>query len=119
MPRKRLPRELWRALRRQVWARDGGLCQYPYGKHPVALAAAHIDHIVSGKLGSNDLTNLRTLCRYHHVLRADHRHQGMITQALIAGVIPTNWRELVWDDPDPSASTGFVEGDPGPGGTAA
>ncbi|NTU81345.1 MAG: HNH endonuclease [Chloroflexales bacterium] len=99
MPRRRPPRELWRALRRQVWERDDGLCQYPYGQHPVALAEAHIDHIVSGKRGTNDLGNLRTLCRYHHVLRADHRHQGMIAQALTDGLIPTNWRALVWDDP--------------------
>lgn len=99
MPRRRPPRELWRIIRRQVWERDEGLCQYPYGKHPVPLAEAHIDHIVSGKLGTNDLSNLRVLCAAHHALRADHRHQGMIARALADGIIPPNWRELVWGEP--------------------
>lgn len=71
MPKKRPPREVWDDLRRQVWERDGGLCQYPYGRHRVALEEEHIDHIVSGKRGTNGRANLRTLCRYHHVLRAD------------------------------------------------
>jgi 5-methylcytosine-specific restriction endonuclease McrA len=99
MPRRRPPRELWQTIRRQVWERDQGLCQYPYGTHPVSLDACHIDHIVSGKRGSNDMSNLRVLCRYHHVLRADHRHRGMIAKALADGLIPPSWRELVWDDP--------------------
>jgi hypothetical protein len=75
------------------------MCQYPYGKHPVSLKACHIDHIQSGMLGNNHIDNLRTLCRYHHVLRADFRHRGMITKALEDGIIPPNWRELIWDDP--------------------
>lgn len=99
MPRKRPSRELWRVLRRQVWARDQGLCQYPYGKHPVSLEECHVDHIVSGKLGSNELENLRTLCRAHHVLRADHWHRGLIAKALTDGIIPTDWRALTWDEP--------------------
>lgn len=117
MPRKRLSRELWAVVRRQVWERDSGLCQYPYGKHPVALPEAHSDHIVSGKLGTNELSNLRTLCRYHHVLRADHRHQGMIARALADGVIPANWRELVWDDPDPPGSSRHEDDHERPGRT--
>ena len=98
MPKSRQPREIWQETRRKVWERDGGLCQYPYGKHPVSLEEAHIDHIRSGKYGTNDLINLRTLCRYHHVLRADLRHRGMIAKALEEGLIPPNWRELIWDD---------------------
>ncbi len=97
MPRKRLPREVWEDVRRRVWERDQGRCQYPHGKHPVALAEAHIDHVISGKRGTNQLANLRTLCRMHHVLRADGRHRGMIARALRDGVIPVNWRELVWE----------------------
>ena len=97
MPKSRQPREIWKQTRCEVWERDGGMCQYPYGKHPVPLEEAHIDHIQSGKLGTNDMSNLRTLCRYHHVLRADLRHRGMIAKALEEGLIPPNWRELVWD----------------------
>lgn len=98
MPKKRQPRELWAETRQRIYKRDGGSCQYPYGKHPVALNECHIDHIKSGKLGSNSDSNLRTLCRTHHVLRADFRHRGMIASALRAGIIPPNWRELVWGD---------------------
>ncbi len=97
MPKKRPPKEVWEELRRQVWERDGGLCQYPYGRHPIPLEEAHIDHVISGKRGTNQLANLRTLCRVHHVLRADFRHRGMIAGALRDGVIPVNWRELVWE----------------------
>ncbi len=89
----KLPRHLLGECR---WRNQGG-CQYPYGPHPVALAEAHIDHVISGKRGTNQLANLRTLCRLHHVLRADGRHRGMIARALRDGVIPVNWRELVWE----------------------
>jgi 5-methylcytosine-specific restriction protein A len=98
MPRKRQPRDVWQKTRIRIWSRDGGLCQYPDGNHPVALEDCHIDHIRSGKLGSNADSNLRTLCRMHHVLRADNRHQGMIANALRDGIIPPDWRALVWGD---------------------
>jgi 5-methylcytosine-specific restriction protein A len=95
MPKKRQPREIWEETRRKVWERDGGMCQR--GNHPVSLEECHIDHIVSGKRGTNHLSNLRTLCRYHHVLRADNRHRGMIAGALRDGIIPPDWRGLVWE----------------------
>jgi len=98
MPRSRPSQEIWRAIRRKVWERDQGMCQFPYGQHSVPLDQAHIDHIRSGKCGTNALSNLRTLCRYHHVLRADPRHRGLVARALADGIIPPNWRELVWDD---------------------
>ena len=98
MPRKRQPKEIWLETRKRIYERDEGLCQYPHGKHPVSLEESHIDHIVSGKLGTNADSNLRVLCRMHHVLRADHRHRGMIANALRDGVIPPNWRELVWGE---------------------
>lgn len=98
MPMRRQPREVWAATRRRIWGRDGGLCQYPYGKHPVTLTECHVDHMRSGKLGSNADSNLRTLCRKHHVLRADNRHRGMIANALRDGIIPPDWRKLVWGD---------------------
>jgi 5-methylcytosine-specific restriction protein A len=95
MPRARPPRDVWRALRVIVWRRDNnrcircGLC--------LSLREAHIDHRDSGKLADNRLKNLRTLCRRCHVLRADPRHRGMIAAALRDGIIPPNWRELVWE----------------------
>lgn len=96
MPKKRPPKEVWLEQRKAVWHRDGKKCVRC--QTPVALEECHIDHIVSGKRGTNKMSNLRTLCRRCHVLRADMRHRGMIAKALEDGVIPPNWRELVWDD---------------------
>jgi len=96
MPMKRPPKEIWQQLRKIVWERDGGKCKHCH--EPVDLNKCHIDHIRSGKLGTNKLSNLRTLCRCCHVLREDGRHRGMISKALKDGIIPPNWRELVWGD---------------------
>ena len=95
MPKKRQPREIWENTRRIVWERDDKQCVRC--KKPQLLERCHIDHIVSGKLGTNELTNLRTLCRRCHVLRADMRHRGMIAGALRDEIIPWNWRDLVWE----------------------
>ena len=97
MPKKRPPKEIWQeVLRPIVWKRDGGRCTHC--RAAVALDECHTDHIKSGKLGSNKLSNLRTLCRRCHVLRADNRHRGMIASALRDGIIPPDWRGLVWED---------------------
>lgn len=95
MPKKRQPKEIWDETRRRVWERDGRKCVHC--GIPQALEVCHIDHIRSGKLAGNEMTNLRTLCRRCHVLRADERHRGMIAKALADGIIPPNWRELVWE----------------------
>lgn len=101
MPRKRQPPAVWRVTRRRIWTRDRGRCQGPYCAEQPAwslrLRDAHIDHIISGRLGTNADTNLRTLCARCHALRADHRHRGLIASALRRGLIPPNWRELVWE----------------------
>lgn len=95
MPKRRQPKEIWQRTRLIVLERDGWACVRCH----IALteATAHIDHVKSGKLAGNELTNLRALCRRCHVLRADHRHRGMIASALRDGIIPPNWRELVWE----------------------
>ena len=96
MPKKRTPHEIWfKSVRPNVWLRDEKKCVHCTAD--VTLRKAHIDHIVSGKNGTNDMRNLRTLCRRCHVLRADFRHRGMIASALRDGIIPPNWRELIWD----------------------
>lgn len=100
MPKSRQPREIWQETRERIWLRDKGRCQGPYcadkPEWSIKLSECHVDHIRSGKLGSNCDDNLRVLCRRCHVLRADHRHKGMIGKALELGIIPPNWRELVW-----------------------
>lgn len=95
MPKSRQPREIWGATRRRVLERDGFRCVHC--SCGVTEETAHIDHIKSGKLAGNEMGNLRTLCRRCHVLRLDHRHRGMIASALRDGIIPANWRELVWE----------------------
>lgn len=101
MPKSRQPKEIWHETRRKVWERDSGRCQGPYCKErplwSLPLEVCHIDHIKSGKLATNKMSNLRVLCRYCHVLRADSRHRGMIAGALKDGIIPPSWRELVWE----------------------
>ena len=104
MPRQRPPKEIWKQTRRRIWLRDKGRCQGPYCQDKdlwtLLPSEAHIDHIHSGKLGSNSDDNLRLLCRRSQVLRLDQRHRGMIAQALTEGLIPPNWREMLWDEDD-------------------
>lgn len=93
---RRQPRDVWFInTRPKVFKRDNGKCTRC--EKVLTLETCHIDHIQSGLKGSNHINNLRTLCRRCHVLRADLRHQGMITKALEDGIIPSNWRELVWE----------------------
>ncbi len=94
--KRRLDRELWDALRAAVWDRDGRRCVHCGAI--VTLEKGHIDHQRQlSKGGSNHIDNLRCLCRRCHVLRAGFAHQGMIASALRDGVIPPDWRELVWE----------------------
>jgi 5-methylcytosine-specific restriction endonuclease McrA len=101
MPKKRQPREIWQATRIRVLERDEYKCvrcQIVVVDKPDLPESANVDHIQSGKHGSNAMSNLRTLCARCHCLRADSRHRGMIARALKLGIIPPDWRELVWDD---------------------
>jgi 5-methylcytosine-specific restriction protein A len=96
MPKMRPPRGVLHNLRWIAWNRDKRKCVRC--KKKMAYEEFHLDHIISGKSGTNKLCNLRTLCPTCHVLRACHRHQGMIAKSLSVGVIPVNWRDLVWED---------------------
>lgn len=96
MPKKRQPKEVWSITRARIWTRDNGRCVHCGIAQ--ALEVCHIDHIRSGKLATNADSNLRVLCRRCHVLRADFRHRGMIAKALADGIIPPDWRALVWDE---------------------
>ena len=95
MPRRRQAKEIWCGTRRRVLERDGYECVRCH--LPVGERTAHIDHIKSGKLSTNEMSNLRALCRRCHCLRADGKHRGMTAKALRDGLIPANWRELVWE----------------------
>jgi 5-methylcytosine-specific restriction protein A len=97
MPKRRQPRAIWDQTRLRVLTRDQWACIRC--QRALTVSTAHIDHIQSGKRGTNALINLRALCRRCHVLRADSRHRGLIAAALRDGIIPPDWRPLVWDDP--------------------
>jgi hypothetical protein len=100
MPKTRQPREQWIYTRQRIWMRDQAQCyrcQQLGIPHVMALEHCHIDHIKSGKRASNADSNLRVLCKFHHVLRLDQRHRGMIGSALREGLIPPNWRERLWE----------------------
>jgi len=96
MPRHRPSYNDWRDIRRKIWLRDGKKCLHC--GQIVSLNRCNIDHIKSGKLSDNRLCGLRTLCRRCHVTRMDFRHRGMIASALRDGIIPVQWRELLWED---------------------
>ncbi|MGD7052937.1 HNH endonuclease [Sutcliffiella horikoshii] len=95
MPKNRVPSETWnKIIRPIIWNRDQGKCQRC--NIEVSLNKCHIDHIISGKRGSNKIKNLRTLCKRCHVLRKDMNHRGMTASALKNKLIPSNWRNSVW-----------------------
>lgn len=88
--------DVWRKIREVVWQRDGGICFHCH--EAVALKKFHCDHILpKSEHGRHDLGNLRVLCRRCHVLRANNKHRGMMAKALQDGIIPPDWRRLVWE----------------------
>lgn len=91
---KRQPSYIWNVTRKAIWIRDNCICVHC--KKEVTLAQCNIDHIKSGKKGTNDFGNLRTLCSTCHILRKDFRHRGMTARALQKGLIPPDWRKLTW-----------------------
>lgn len=114
----RQPLPVWRETRRRIYARDGGLCRHC--GEAVRLRACHIDHILPlWRGGSNADSNLRVLCRVCHILRDDPGHRGMIAAALKRGIIPPNWRELVWDDAPEARPAGSGRQQERPGAGAA
>lgn len=99
---RRPPRAAWEKTRQRIWQRDQGKCQGPYCEHTaidsLPLNRAQIDHILAiSRGGTNQFSNLRTLCRRCHTLRACKSHQGMIATALRDEVISADWRRLVWE----------------------
>lgn len=103
MPRKRQPREIWKITRLRIWQRDNGRCQSPLeppiceGKPEIAFDKCNIDHIQSGKNGTNHDSNLRVLCPMCHALRQDRRHDGLRGKLLAADRLPRNWKDLLWE----------------------
>jgi len=82
-------------MRDRVRERDGSRC-VRCGEG-LGIKEGQVDHIIPvSRGGLHRLSNLRLLCRRCHVLRKDNSHRGMIANALKDGVIPPDWRGLVW-----------------------
>lgn len=101
---RRQPYFVWAVTRREVYLRDGGLCQSPVSP-PVCLGkleamdllGCHVDHIIPlSRGGSNHVNNLRLLCPVCHALREDAAHSTLRSDAIAKGLLPLNWRELTW-----------------------
>jgi 5-methylcytosine-specific restriction enzyme A len=88
----------WNELWRIVHERDGQRCRHC--KQALTLGEAHIDHVVRRPARpDNSLKNLVCFCRRCYVLRmtpSGLAHPGAIWKALADGVIPPDWRPLVW-----------------------
>ena len=71
---KRMPEDLWRAMRQHVYQRDHGRCCYCVG--PTELFECHCHHVLPlSEGGTNHPTNLKTLCPVCHKTR----HPFMLT----------------------------------------
>jgi 5-methylcytosine-specific restriction endonuclease McrA len=61
------------AVRRTVWERDGGRCQWPAARGGIcgSTLRAELDHVTPLALGgASTLENLRVLCSFHNRLAA-------------------------------------------------
>lgn len=74
-------RAIPRALRGEIWLRDGGRCTFldDLGRRCEATTWLEVDHIVPfGKGGPTEPSNLRLLCRAHNQLEARRAYQKPI-----------------------------------------
>ena len=73
-PRAAKPGHVRRAVRREVFARDGEQCTFadPQGRRCPSRSFLELDHRESRALGgSSDAANLRVYCRQHNLLHAE------------------------------------------------
>ena len=66
-----LPRWAWARLRRRVFDRDGWQCVVCHSR--ARLECDHIEGLAEG--GTNELTNLRTVCRPCHLRMSGDKHR--------------------------------------------
>jgi hypothetical protein len=71
--RSAAPGRIRAEVKREVWARDGGCCQWPIEGGGICGSTLRLefDHVVArGRGGSSEVENLRLLCRFHNQLTA-------------------------------------------------
>ncbi|XHX80901.1 MAG: HNH endonuclease [Stenomitos frigidus ULC029] len=91
----------WFKLRKVIWQRDHGRCCSPHcswrSLWSLTLDQCEIDHIIPiSRNGSNDPTNLRTLCKPCHALRADPSHERLRNRLVRQGRLPVSYKKLLW-----------------------
>jgi hypothetical protein len=87
--RKAAPGHISAAVKREVWARDGGCCQWPIDGGGVCGSTLRLefDHLVPrGQGGSSDATNLRLLCRFHNQFTARQAYGNELMDRFAARV---------------------------------
>ncbi len=75
-------------VKREVWTRDGGRCQWPLEAGGVcgATRSLELDHVVPLARGGLPTTaNLRVLCRFHNQLAARHALGDALMDRFAAG----------------------------------
>lgn len=80
-------RGISRAVKDEVWERDGGRCVYPGPGGGVcgARAGLEFDHVRAwAKGGSSDAANIRLLCRSHNDLEARRVFGAALVDAAVA-----------------------------------
>jgi hypothetical protein len=77
--RSAAPGRIRAEVKREVWARDGGCCQWPLEGGGICESTLRLefDHVVArGRGGSSDAANIRLLCRFHNQLTARATYGG-------------------------------------------
>jgi 5-methylcytosine-specific restriction enzyme A len=66
----------WQKLRKRILSRDNGLCQQCRRRGRIT-AATHVDHIVNkARGGTDDESNLESICRTCHALKTGRESHG-------------------------------------------
>lgn len=104
--RRRLTTEEHQLLKMAAYEMSDGICQSPIhddkictGKPFISYADATLDHIIPLSVGgTDDLLNLRILCRTCHCLRYGKEHDQERERMLKKGKLPNGWENHIWKD---------------------
>jgi hypothetical protein len=80
-------------IRRAVWRRDGGCCQWPVASGGIcgSRLRAQLDHIIPrGMGGPSTIDNLRVLCERHNKLAARRAYGDVIMDRYVRGKRPSS-----------------------------
>lgn len=86
--RRAAPGRIRAEVKREVWERDGGRCQWPLEGGGICGSTLRLeyDHVVPrGKGGSSEAANLRLLCRFHNQFTARQVYGDDLMDRFAAG----------------------------------